>query len=135
MTALATTSASAESVKTAMLMPASTRWTPVAAARGGAIPSSSKVTCPAMSGHGLGQLQELRGLLGLGGEVLPGGLAGDGPPLLDVGIREVDHLDALGRIGLGDLLVVLLGLLGAEGLELGAGFHHELLMVGRERLV
>src|ERR671933_3064612 len=134
MTALATTSASADSVKTTVLMPASARCTPVAAARGGAA-SSSKVTCPAMSGHGFGQLQELGGLLGLGGEVLPGGLAGDGPPFLDVGIREVDHLHALGRIGLGDLLVVLLGLLGAEGLELGAGFHHELLMVGRERLV
>src|ERR671929_1145632 len=115
MIALATTSAIADNAKTTELMPASTRSTPVAAARGGAT-SSSKVTCPAISGDGLGQLQQLGGLLRLGCEVLPGGVAGDDLPFLDVGVREIDHLDALGRIDLHDLLVVLLGLFGAERL-------------------
>src|SRR4051794_21758789 len=112
----------------------SARWKPEwVAARGGAT-SSWKVTCPAMSGNRFGEFQEIRVLLGLACKILPGGVARERLPFLDVLGRQVVDLRALGRVGLHKLLVVVLRGLEGEVLKLQADLGHGLLLLRRQRL-
>src|SRR5262245_45135177 len=68
----------------------------------------------------LGELQQLGRQRRLLRVVLPRGVAGDRPPLVDGRLVEIEHLGALLGVDVGDLLVVGHRLLGAELLHLDA---------------
>src|SRR5690242_11287432 len=76
-----------------------------------------------------GELEEVRGSLGLGAVILPRGVAGDVAPFVDG--REIEF--AHGRTGLlvdvGDFEVVFLRALAAECFQFGADGQEDVLMV------
>src|SRR5262249_13411559 len=94
-------------------------------------PTSSS-TWTSTSGDRGRELQQA-GVLGAPvGEVLPGARLGDRFPLGDRPVVDVVHLDLRLLVDLGDLLVVLLGILERELLELLADLGDRLLLVLRE---